>query len=683
MAICFLLQILMNYIRGRLSHTVIQYVVNTTQLHLSLARLTAGATENVTILSMMLLTMLLGCGASDAPKWAQSLRDVGYHNLIACGLSENAEIAAAPLANLIEFHHYIDFPRTTNIFAQADPDTNARYEDPEYLAKRFAGVWHVLWSYPYTWSEGTQNPFYGTFQVDQSTIRLETEQPRVGGDDSDDEDDGNVGVDQRARDPLLEELAEDIVFISMSGTGCIVTDEGKLVKSTFEARVTGFGGSEQVELVLKEAGLEVHGLAFHHGFGGQVLENDIVEPTRKGDAYDYSEQRPVSGGFMLWKSSADDTEQNWIEEEAELKELAAHRIQEAEKEHGEKSEVFLRRRAVLRSLRYRLLHADRCMIALSMPISNFDLSAMHIPELEPRKLPEPLLFDSGPEPAMQREVRRYSHIWFSKRAHFLRLQIARFLVDKSYLLDLQVICGSLQASLEQYLPLDEGGSTPASGNELAEIRALIANWKAISDACLRYTQSSDILALKPHIEKFLDLTQQSYLDYGSEHPANPLQFAHSVHNTLISKLQPGGKNPEFYASSVTSTFAPKQTVLARINDRQALHDGMSSLNKVYEKWMSRLGLCYPAYHYSSSPVSLEFLGRIIAFVILMGMGGSEYDDLQLTVPPSMDELEEEKEETSGGFSTTTTILIGGLIAAAAIGGLVASFFFGRRRKRVQ
>lgn len=690
MALCFLLQIHMNYVRGLLSPLVIQHLVNSTRLHLSLARLTAEATESVSILIVMLLTMLLSCGAPDAPRWARSLKDAGYHHIVANGLSENAETAATPLSTLIEFHNYIDFPRTVNIFAQDELDTNARYEDADYMKKHFAGIWHVLWSFPYTWSERTKHPFYGTFQIDESTIRVQTDQPRNNrGDESDDEDDGGDGNFANPHPGLLEELTEDLVTIKMSGTGCVVTEEGQIVKTTFEASVLGFGGSEQVELTLKEMGIVVQGLAFQHGFGGQVYEDGIIDAEREGDDYDYSQQRPVAGGCLLWKSTATDTEENWIQEESELKELAASRTLEVEKDRGNNETEYLAKRTALRSLRYQLLHAERCMIALSSPISNVETSNMQVPVIDAAKLPQVLNFAPGPEMEMQRHIRQYTHIWFFNRARLLRLKIASVLIDKSFLSDLHVICQDMHQWMEGQIAPVAAKVRPeqtAVVERLARAREISAHWKALSHS---FKQEHDKpsskfdQSLQVPIEELLQLSVGGVERDIEAHAENPYKFAYFAHQEILGHLIPGSKKSIAYYHPEDATFwpAPKQTVLARLEQEQALSNDMADFNKVYEKWMARFGTCFPMYNSTDSPLTIDRLAIIIAGVLKMALVGQSADDLVLSHAP-LEELEERLKpyQTSRSISITTALLLGGaVVAAAAIGGFVASRIWTRKQ----
>lgn len=279
----------------------LQWLVSSTNFHMTLARFICSFAEEGIAHLMDLLLFLLSSGVDDATKWLNDLKDAGFERLVLAkaGL-EQRRIEALQLLAYMQLQHLLvpgtvdmDFAATTMRTMGLEELDQAR----ETLLKILPGVYHLAGTYSYSCHEASMGAYVAAFQVEPHSIEFVESSDIT-------EDDDELLMNPHAVG--LSNLDSESMLVKMRGIGKAVGEMGELMFVEVHAQLR-LSSDGKIAFVAHVKGLDKSyiGSATKHGFSGDTLHWDI-----ESDSADHSAQVP-HGCFLFWKSVLPDTESNW------------------------------------------------------------------------------------------------------------------------------------------------------------------------------------------------------------------------------------------------------------------------------------------------------------------------------------------------------------------------------------
>lgn len=284
---------------------LIQYLVERTNLHVSLARLTRIAGDRSLEVAYCLNT-ILASKARDAHLWAAELESLCYlHVLETMEIGSFEKIAFSSKA-LIDYGHYIDRPHTVYHIGEKIEEVmklTSMQECATTFKSTISGIWHLLW-YPHKEWPGTHvQPNYATFKVTPSETKVDTGLAQSA------EEDENADLEVEATEVPGGAVA---VF---QGSGKMVNLDNELedcsISGIIGAPTENMMSAATIELTIQGLNITLNGVSTSIGFSGSFTLNEAEANTRES----------VGGCFLLWKSALDATDEHW---NAELADLSLH-----------------------------------------------------------------------------------------------------------------------------------------------------------------------------------------------------------------------------------------------------------------------------------------------------------------------------------------------------------------------
>lgn len=280
----------------------VQYLVSRSNLHVTLARMAYGFSHNLVTKLLDALFALLDSPAVGTLTWINQLKDMGFERTLLqmMGHFPPETDASACLQAWLAYRHLID-PETTVRHFQEESDLRILHfekDDVEVPVKNhFSGVWHLLWFPSNLWIHEGVKPHYATFRVDSDDVRLHK---------------GATPSTSRAS------LRSDSGLVCWAPSGNIDRD------STFTANFVGSRCDLSVHAPSDLLNFTFNGSWSSLGVVGSFLserENNSTDLLEE----DIEPNRGSRGTFLLWKSTALDTESNWNREVEEMNALSAFR----------------------------------------------------------------------------------------------------------------------------------------------------------------------------------------------------------------------------------------------------------------------------------------------------------------------------------------------------------------------
>lgn len=386
-------------------------------------------------LTLEVLTTLLDSPALGAPLWTKQLKEMGYAYLLASMIYSDPQERALGLSAFIEYHHLIESATTVKHLSE---ELDLRLEkvdageDVDPAEMLVAGVWHLLWCPHSAWAETGSIPFYATFRVEPSDITVFHRE-----EDARAEKQATKQIDYEML--TFASPAPDSSDVCFKGTGKSDQSDQFLVK----AKYVGKAISLQFRSSESATPTNLLGYSFSLGFCGAY---DFFESPWE------STDNDRNGHFLLWKSSALDTESNWNREIEEIDALKALRTS---------GEVFKRKSRIAAPLRLpdseMTLHKSKWRSQFLIARENFRLptSEMQVDQLKqirnafPRRVTIPSNALSGQLAQGRFELQEIYNM--RQKLFFIQLQETDGLVSKwmsvlanpSYYHDLKVIISAL------------------------------------------------------------------------------------------------------------------------------------------------------------------------------------------------------------------------------------------------
>ena len=288
-----------------------QYLCSQSDIHLTLARMTRTFSDLSHVFVPAILALVTS-KAKDAPKWIEQLRSVNFDHCLRIMEAGELETLSFSLVAFLEHNHFIDRCETReNIGHHIYESLNtvlAEESESTVLEDCVAGVWHLLW-YPHHLNPIDLNlPNYGSFRIPRQM---------------------KIVREGQAEDMSDTALGPGGPGFSFAGPGHVVSRDSKFHEVRINCRATvPYDPSQGLQFDFQVSGLPYlfSGTgALGVAIGGSFMDPNLHDPT----------QRKVSEGyFMLWKSSVEDTTENWQAKIEEVKTYAAHRKAELAHYHG-------------------------------------------------------------------------------------------------------------------------------------------------------------------------------------------------------------------------------------------------------------------------------------------------------------------------------------------------------------
>lgn len=282
----------------------LQWLVSSTNFHLTLARFISSCTQHESTIIWLLL-YILSSGAKDSIKWLNDLKDAGFDRIVLAKASFEDRQFALQLLAFMKLHHLLPDKPTMQYRSLSKVTDFIDGEEAKTAAlKELPGVWHLAGLSTLDTPETSMGPYFASFQVDLENIEVVEAADTSENDNELWHNPYSVG---------LSHIDTECVLIKVRGIGKAVTELGDLVFAEMSLQLRSNENSELL-VVAHVSGLDLsfHGAATLQGFSGETMYWNAVS--------DFQPTGP-QGTYILWKSALPDTESNWDLHTADLEAL--------------------------------------------------------------------------------------------------------------------------------------------------------------------------------------------------------------------------------------------------------------------------------------------------------------------------------------------------------------------------
>lgn len=619
------LQAVKDYVAGDKTGFGTHHLVSKSNLHLTLARLSQNLWSSTLTSALDLLRNLLDSPALGALLWIKELKEIRYPRLLDVMNQHHEPHIPLGLSALIDYYHLID---PASAISHLSEELELRLDRIEssgencQVAKKFvSGVWRLLWYPAGSWSETGARPYHAVFRVEEADVEV-------------------TGRHQeREHQPTDVRLpSQDSMTVHFKGAG--FGSGGLKVRGKYANKMIGLE-------VTRELGSAHHfiGASFNQGFCGSY---DHWNPDWE------SQIISTNGTFLLWKSSALDTESNWnrdLEEVAALEELRLEYIATNEeiirKPINRPVDTFMNHCWFIRESLL-ISRGNLRIDSTEMPYDTLVNALKLIPEKMFRSLLPPSKERLAPLPRGHYEddeiyaMRCQLHDIHVQRLDNVTSFTMKFLAHPSYLHDLRILLSALKGHYivvqNDFHLIDFGTElqVAAAKRRIGDLNTLHGTeWNDLSLGSMIANINSTIVMLTelevldvwslsaPEISgKLLGAANAVFRAlsvYASNTnqriPGNPREVAFSAER-MITKILNNNINTCLPPSECASRPEAGKGTLERLEDDVRHENEASNIGKVYGMWTRRLQSASPSLDYYTRPLLLEELCCLLAIALV-------------------------------------------------------------------
>lgn len=617
------LQAVKDYVSSDKTGFGTHHLVSNSNLHLTLARLSQNLWSLMLTSALELLRNLLDSPALGAVLWIKELREIRYPRLLDVLNRHNEPHIPLGLSALIDYYHLIEPTSAVRHFSQElelrlERIENAG-EDTKVAQKLVSGVWRFLWYPTASWSQAGARPYNGVFRVEEADVT-------VSGGHKHHEHHHHHHHRQSTEDRHSTHGSMAIRFKGAGYGAERLTVRAKYTDKSIGLEVTREGGSTHNFI----------GTAFNQGFCGSY---DHWSPDWE------SQKLATNGTFLLWKSSALDTESNW---NRDLEEVAA--LEELRLEYMSDSAEIMRK-PISRSVESFMSHCWSIRESLLISKGNLRIDSTEMQydtlvsalNLIPESSFKALLPHSKerliPLPRGEYEIddiyamRCQLHDVHTQRHDSTISFTMKFLAHPSYLHDIRILLTALKG---HYVQVQNDFSLISFGTEqqVAAAKRRIndlntlhgTEWNEHSLASMLSNMNNAIVQLteleglnawslsSPELSSQLPSVANTVFRALSKYAintnqrivGNPRDVAFSAER-MITKILDNNIDTCLTPSECANRPEAGKCSLERLEDDVRRENELSNVAKVYSMWSRRLQAASPSLDYYTRPLLLEEL----------------------------------------------------------------------------